>query len=185
MESKNDVDPRLAWQAQLEDDGNTPPELTFAEYQAGARSTALYPDQARVVYPVLGLAGEVGELCEKMAEALFPEGAEGLSKEEYGIRYALQQAAAAGKGCEYLKKLIRDKRDSLPAGFLAGLATRAAAISDAQKAGLTKEQGDTLWYEAALAGDLEAALADTAQANLDKLAARKSKGTLQGSGDNR
>jgi NTP pyrophosphatase (non-canonical NTP hydrolase) len=40
--------------------------MTFNEYQSLAKTTAIYPDNARIFYPCLGLAGEVGEICEKV-----------------------------------------------------------------------------------------------------------------------
>lgn len=48
-----------------------------------------------------------------------------------------------------------------------------------------KELGDVLWNVANIAADLGLSLEDVARCNLDKLAARKSAGTLSGSGDNR
>lgn len=50
---------------------------------------------------------------------------------------------------------------------------------------IADELGDVLWYAAALARDLNTDLSSIAQRNLDKLASRKERGTLQGSGDTR
>ncbi|MGI9556048.1 MAG: nucleoside triphosphate pyrophosphohydrolase family protein [Cyanophyceae cyanobacterium] len=44
--------------------------MDFNEYQALARSTAIYPKEHRVVYPALGLAGESGEVAEKIKKML-------------------------------------------------------------------------------------------------------------------
>lgn len=48
-----------------------------------------------------------------------------------------------------------------------------------------KELGDVLWMVAAIAEDIGVHMDDIAQANLDKLTARKAAGTIGGSGDNR
>lgn len=40
--------------------------MKFKEYQELAKTTAIYPEQAKIFYPTLGLAGEVGEVCEKI-----------------------------------------------------------------------------------------------------------------------
>ena len=50
---------------------------------------------------------------------------------------------------------------------------------------IADELGDVLWYAAALARDLNTDLSAIAQRNLDKLASRKERGTLKGSGDKR
>lgn len=58
-----------------------PDELTFAEYQARSKATAVYPRiqiiiddgeplEAPWLYPLLGLCGEVGELSEKFKKLL-------------------------------------------------------------------------------------------------------------------
>ena len=44
--------------------------MTFDEYQVAARSTAIYPGEMRVVYPTIGLAGETGEVAEKVKKTL-------------------------------------------------------------------------------------------------------------------
>ncbi|MBQ9636367.1 MAG: nucleoside triphosphate pyrophosphohydrolase family protein [Prevotella sp.] len=44
--------------------------MTLNEYQQAARQTAIYPDDLRVVYPVIGLAGETGEVAEKVKKTL-------------------------------------------------------------------------------------------------------------------
>ena len=50
--------------------------LTFTEYQAQSRTTAVYPgrDQGNITYPALGLAGESGEVCEKIKKCIRDDG---------------------------------------------------------------------------------------------------------------
>jgi NTP pyrophosphatase (non-canonical NTP hydrolase) len=75
-----------------------------------------------------------------------------------------------GEVAEKVKKIIRDKH-----GF----------VEDADREAIGKEIGDVLWYLAALCKEFNLNLQDVAQKNLDKLADRKARGTLGGSGDNR
>ncbi len=112
--------------------------MTLDEYQAQARSTAIYPEEARVLYPTLKLAGEAGEVAEKLG------------------------------------KLMRDE------GLLPG-----DSLDDAQRDALAKEIGDVLWYVANLAADLGLSLEAIGRTNLDKLASRRVRGVLGGSGDER
>ena len=40
--------------------------MTLREYQEAAIVTAKYPDNMKILYPVLGLCGESGEVAEKV-----------------------------------------------------------------------------------------------------------------------
>lgn len=44
--------------------------MTFNEYQRAARGTAIYPQDMKVVYPTIGLAGETGEVAEKVKKTI-------------------------------------------------------------------------------------------------------------------
>ncbi len=51
--------------------------MTFEEYQNKSRETAIYPDKDNnFIYPVLGLAGESGEVAEKIKKVLRDKGGE-------------------------------------------------------------------------------------------------------------
>ena len=55
--------------------------MTFEDYQRESRKTAIYPDAGRnIIYPVLGLCGESGEVAEKIKKVLRDEG--GVVSEE-------------------------------------------------------------------------------------------------------
>lgn len=54
--------------------------MNFNDYQQLANTTAIYPATAKVFYPALGMAGEVGEVCEKIKKHV-RDGRE-LNKEE-------------------------------------------------------------------------------------------------------
>ena len=42
----------------------------FNAYQRSASKTAIYPDEHRIMYPALGLAGEVGEVANKVKKLI-------------------------------------------------------------------------------------------------------------------
>ena len=44
--------------------------MNFNEYQKLARSTAVYPEEYKVVYPALGLCGEAGEVADKIKKTV-------------------------------------------------------------------------------------------------------------------
>ncbi len=109
--------------------------MTFKEYQKKSRKTALYPNKGKnFIYPTLGLAGEAGEISEK------------------------------------IKKAIRDDDGK---------------ITKERKEDLKKELGDVLWYLSQIATEVGLSFDDIAGTNIKKLASRKKRGVLHGSGDNR
>ncbi len=45
--------------------------MTFEEYHEGAKTTAIYPNKgSNFIYPTLGLAGETGELVNKIKKVV-------------------------------------------------------------------------------------------------------------------
>lgn len=101
--------------------------MTFEEYQAEAKQTALYPNRLKnLEYPTLGLAGEAGEVAN------------------------------------IVKKIQRDF---------------GGEINDEIRAKLKDELGDVLWYISACADELGLTLAEIAEFNVAKLAARHNRQT--------
>ena len=102
--------------------------LTFSEYQRRTADTAIYPDVGRnPIYPTLGLAGEAGEVCEKVKKVLrdsdgqfSAEAVEAIQKELgdvlwYAARLAAELGLDLGQVAEAnLSKLAsRQQRDHL------------------------------------------------------------------------
>lgn len=101
--------------------------------------------------------------------AIYP--GRGDYKSYAGLSYtALGLVGEAGEVAGKVKKIARDDAEVI------GLATRAK-IAD--------ELGDVLWYAAQVASQLGVTLDSVAAGNLAKLADRKDRGVLQGSGDER
>lgn len=75
-----------------------------------------------------------------------------------------------GEVAEHIKKAIRDD---------------GGKITPERRAALLKECGDCTWYLSDLIGKLGFTFDEVAQANLDKLADRRARGVLHGSGSNR
>jgi NTP pyrophosphatase (non-canonical NTP hydrolase) len=76
----------------------------------------------------------------------------------------------AGEVADKVKKVLRDNNGE---------------FTDEVKKQIIFESGDVLWYLAALARDLGYTLEEMAQMNLEKLASRKERNMISGSGDNR
>ena len=45
-------------------------DLTLSEYQNAAATTAIYPASVQILYPTLGLAGEAGEVADKVKKII-------------------------------------------------------------------------------------------------------------------
>lgn len=89
---------------------------------------------------------------------------------------ALGLANEAGECLGKIKKMIRDDDVRFDG---------TSEITPEQRSDIAAEIGDVLWYIAALSKDLGLTLEYVGQMNLDKLADRKIRSKLKGSGDNR
>ena len=87
---------------------------------------------------------------------------------------AMALFSEAGEVSGAISKMIRDNEVRF---------VGTDVITDAQRANLCLEIGDVLWCLTALAQDLGLTLEMVATANLEKLADRKARGKLKGSGD--
>lgn len=83
---------------------------------------------------------------------------------------ALGLVGEAGEIANKLKKVIRDN---------------SGVLTDEVRGSVGSEIGDCLWYIAQLATEMGYDLDTLAQNNVNKLASRKERGVIAGSGDNR
>ncbi len=92
--------------------------MDFTEYQKLSRKTAIYPNAgSNYVYPTLGLAGESGEVAEKIKKAIRDENgviSESRKKDiekELGdvLWYVSQIASELGLSLDGIAKLNIDK----------------------------------------------------------------------------
>lgn len=116
--------------------------MTISQYQAKAMTTCM-PSCDNISYMLLGLAGEMGELCGKMAKHIRHEDA------------VISQ-----------NKLLHD-------------------LSEQQIHDLRSEVGDCAWMLAGLCHTMGWQLEEICKENIKKLADRKLRGVIDGSGDNR
>ena len=80
------------------------------------------------------------------------------------------RSSEAGEIAEKVKKLVHDRNSDL---------------AQLDRDDMASELGDVLWYTAVLANFLGLSPNDVAQRNVDKLADRRRRSVLGGSGDNR
>jgi NTP pyrophosphatase (non-canonical NTP hydrolase) len=158
--------------------------MNFDEYQQWAKTTAIYPEQVKGLYPLLGLLGEATETIEKATEqvAIIGENEFTIQEDAYKRRQRLKEifniVLPLGKEAEVIKKHYR----KYGLGFSAActLTGKPEQIEE-----LKKELGDILWYLSAICSDFGISLQDVAQTNHDKLESRRERNVLNGSGDNR
>lgn len=127
--------------------------MKLNEYQKRAMSTCM-PSCENISYMLLNLVGEVGEFSSKVAKA--------VRKEQLKIGWwedgeEANENNLIPTGSFYEWDLIKDE--------------------------LKKEAGDIFWQLSGLCKVMGWDLEHVAQVNLDKLAARKAAGTIDGNGD--
>ena len=133
-------------------------DLSFSTYEAEVMPLAFYPGRGTgsITYTALGLAGEAGEVLEKV---------EGL-----GLENPAKGVVSASRVAEHAKKALRDDGET---------------VTPERREKIVNELGDVLWYITATAAELGLTLEDVARANIKKLVDRSRRGVLSGEGDKR
>lgn len=186
-------------------------KLTLHEYQEQAVETAIYPSDQLVTYPALSLAGEAGEVAEKVLLDL--QDTEGIAKEVGGTLWycaalardlgvTLDEIVLSGASFDefqtVIENLIYDTQPPCPVRTATALCVKTGHIANQVKKTI---RGDATVDEKKdkIVGHLRAtvigcaylacacgfSLGDAAQGNLDELRSRQERGTLMGDGDNR
>jgi len=105
----------------------------FNAYQRMAAKTAIYPDEHRIMYPALGLAGEAGEVANKVKK-LIRDGPDGRPDD-----WREQISSEIGDVLWYCAALATDL--NLTLGMIAAMNEKK--LSARHKAGTIGGSGDT------------------------------------------
>ena len=137
-------------------------EMTLNEYQEKAMTTCM-PTCENISYMLLNLVGEVGEFASKVAKQV-------------------RKGNVTIGGEWYVKDKNGDATTSFSPNVLKTNFTALTQENEFDKE-LRAEAGDILWQLSGLCSVMGWSLEGVAQMNLDKLAARKAIGTIDGNGD--
>ena len=186
--------------------------MNWNEYQQGALSTAIYPLKRELEYTVLGLCSEVGEVGEAYAAGKQGWGYSGdeikALKKEIGDCFWYVAAVADALDLTLAEIANYGETLGLPAVVASksrGLTVLAIVKESSEMAGVVKKairdnEGfvstearvklvqslyRTVWLLDGLCEHFYTSRHVVMVENLNKLADRKSRGVLQGSGDNR
>jgi NTP pyrophosphatase (non-canonical NTP hydrolase) len=110
--------------------------MTLDEYQQGALATAAYPEAVRVLYPALKLAGEAGEVAEKLGKLMRDEGL------RPGKPLSNAQRDALGKELGDVLWYVAVLAHDLGLGLDEVAATNLAKLADRQRRGVIGGSGD-------------------------------------------
>lgn len=154
--------------------------MDFDAYQDAADLTAVYPGKGEftgLAYAALGLNGEAGEAAEKVKK-LWRDGGTDVSDRIYDILHDIRLAIHRADHPEDALIAVDDAEAQVRDLF-------ALKLDEEKRAAIIKELGDTLWYAAAVATELDITLSSVARGNIEKLRDRQTRNVLAGSGDDR
>ena len=181
-------------------------ELQLNKYQSGAVSTAIYP--GTMVYPALGLCGEVGELIAAVTEDRYSgECSEALDNVKKETGDVIWNIANIAEDMDTLFSEVMGRKNFAVClevwdidEALIELPTHAGAVAENIKKAIRDSDGDVTyargtniikalrllvtWLER-LCSWYGITLEECAQLNLDKLRSRAERGVIKGNGDNR
>lgn len=132
-------------------------ENTLENYSYNTAVTAKYNKAFALIYPSMLLAGEAGELNNKVQKLI----RDSLSKKALTN---LHLASALEVLEFYIEQELQDEQF---------------------KESVLQEAGDTLWAISQVANDFGSSIQDVAKMNIEKLKSRLERNKIEGSGDNR
>jgi len=180
-------------------------KMTFQEYQEKALSTAIYPEKYRLIYPTLKYSVELGELSEKIGKVdkdtngeFTPESIQQILLEIGDVFwYIAALSKEVGFELDWLSKKFVSSCKSFP--YLAIMQLQIQQRRDIEQFermitnGINREcltyiqkfMSDLLWRLEDIIAYFGEETETVAQMNLDKLASRKERDVIKGSGDDR
>jgi len=177
--------------------------MNLVDYQAAALTTAIYPKEAKVVYPTLGLGGEIGEYWEK-ASIYGEDGAGELLEWPEAVKelgdvmwYVAALASDLGLSLGQIKRNtspfeMTGKTYPIEMMIYYGKISEVVkkVIRDGGQFHDKKPEigvllGRLMWCIQKEAGGAKSPFTKVLEMNIEKLFSRKKRGKLGGSGDNR
>jgi len=181
--------------------------MRLIEYQYQAVRTAIYPHTHKLIYPALGLCGEVGELIGYVSAEQGLQLALVLDNIKKEIGDVLWYAANVAEDMDVLLCEVMEEEDfpkytgpwdadevigELPihAGVVAENVKKTirdsnGALSAVRRDNIVLALRWVLRWVARLCSNYNITLEECAQLNLDKLRSRAERGVLKGDGDDR
>lgn len=174
--------------------------MELGEYQKKSRTTAIYPNAGEnIIYPALGLCGEVAETLEKLLQTPYDE--EAIKKELGDVLWYVSQLCSelkinlAGihfKGIEFtlMNNLSFEEELVVQAGKIAEvvkktLRDKEGVCDNTDEEKITECLVVVMYCLDAIIDDAGDVIENVARINIEKLFSRKARGKLKGSGDDR
>jgi len=177
--------------------------MDFRTYQEESRKTAQYPGIGKsVAYPLLGLLGEFGELCEKFKKVLRDNNGEltqdrkdgiiGEAGDELWYLFNLYTEAHLDLEKEYVEKeLTEEIKNSLVKLLVAmhccisDIATFCTGENHVLLSKITEPSNTLLSCLKQICVMCNISIEDVMQKNIDKLKSRQERNVIKGDGDMR
>ena len=146
-------------------------------YQQEAEKTAIFPEHLGVLYTIMGVLGEAGEMGAVLLDIInrsIEEDETVLNHDLQVIKDTLETAVDVCSVLETLKKKARKGELTIHP---------IPELTEDERGRILSEGGDGLWYAALTAKVSGLKLSEVAQGNVRKLRERKNAGVLASKGE--